>query len=427
MLHPEHTSIAEAELNRSDGTFEVALRVDVAHLEETLAVVADRRVAIDDADVDQMIAEHLEQAFRVRVVPSRVGCTLRFVGKKIEGFDVWIFFEVVLPWCADPDPALEVRHRVMLDVMMRQINTITFSDGEERGTLHFAGQDQGWKRLELVGLGAWLRANAPRLGRVERRDGTGARLVLVPALASDERLFGPFLERDVGHGVDVVTIAGFGGTAPPPPTRHGWRDRAWCDWAVAALVAHVKAAPEPVVLVGSSFGAGLALRVALAAPASVRGVVCLDGVHVVPINGRFDTSDDMRAHRVRIADRAERNRNLAAWRADRIGVYEAMVTTPAHRALVLEMIEQTTRNVETRYRLEHLAANDLHALHALAVPIQVVIAGAQPEGPTREAWDHLKGLTRRITVSVAPRARHLIPLDDPEAVHAAVGSILESG
>ena len=222
------------------------------------------------------------------------------------GLDVWLFFEVVLPWKSGA-AVLEVRHRVMLDRMRRQINTITIAAEDARASLRFGGQDQGWQPVDLPPLRDWWEGHAPRAGRVVAVGAGPLRRVLIPDLGRDERGFEPLREALAGRPERTLIVVppGTGGTPAPPATRGGYRDGWWTEWIVRSVVDLVRSEslPAPVALGGVGFGAAIAARAAVALGPSAAGAVACNGWPVRAVDGAFDADAADRRRAVRALGR----------------------------------------------------------------------------------------------------------------------------
>lgn len=97
------------------------------------------------------------------------------------------------------------------------------------------------------------------------------RFLLVPGANHGGWWYAPVVERleDLGHAATAVTLSGLDPEAPPGPPAN-------LDAHVAELCALVRAAPEPVVLVGHSYAGSVITGAADADPDRVAALVYLD-------------------------------------------------------------------------------------------------------------------------------------------------------
>jgi uncharacterized protein (DUF1684 family) len=153
--HPEHVSVAEARLNPCARTIEIAMRVDSTHLEEALQSHTGARVGLETTpEVDAIIEGYLAGRFEVREQGTKGAAALwpiDWIGFEPEGLDVWLYFEIGAPddLGASGRLTLEVRHRVMQELLARQVNMITFHHGDAKKTLRFTVERADWQTLEL--------------------------------------------------------------------------------------------------------------------------------------------------------------------------------------------------------------------------------------------------------------------------------------
>ena len=106
--------------------------------------------------------------------------------------------------------------------------------------------------------------------------GSGPPLLFLHGWGLDDRAYGPALQALATHGVHVIAPAlpGFGGTSAL-----GRDQRSFAGYAawVAEFLAAIDV-DEPVVVVGHSFGGGVAITLAHDHPATTRGLVLVNSV-----------------------------------------------------------------------------------------------------------------------------------------------------
>jgi pimeloyl-ACP methyl ester carboxylesterase len=126
------------------------------------------------------------------------------------------------------------------------------------------------------GAGDWHRINVDGRTATYTEMGTGMPVVFLHGWALGHRTYHEVLQRISAHGTRVLAPAlpGFGGTADLPGHEPGLRGYAdWVDAFVEALEID-----EPVVVVGHSFGGGVAIKFAHRHPARVRALVPVNSI-----------------------------------------------------------------------------------------------------------------------------------------------------
>lgn len=99
--HPTHATSLELEWNSETGCFEAALRLPGPPLDEELARIAERPVALDTTDPvkRQQNEKILEDWVRSRLkltAKDLPNCEIRWVGSETELRSVWAYFEIRL-------------------------------------------------------------------------------------------------------------------------------------------------------------------------------------------------------------------------------------------------------------------------------------------------------------------------------------------
>lgn len=124
----------------------------------------------------------------------------------------------------------------------------------------------------------WSRCRTTVEGREARYGtaGTGPPVVFLHGWGIDDRAYEPVLRRLASEGVRVVAPAlpGFGGTAALSGDRQSFAG--YAEWLAAFLDA--VDVDEPAVLVGHSFGGGVAIVLAHDQPSRVGGLVLVNSV-----------------------------------------------------------------------------------------------------------------------------------------------------
>ncbi|MEO6121183.1 MAG: alpha/beta hydrolase [Acidimicrobiales bacterium] len=203
-------------------------------------------------------------------------------------------------------------------------------------------------------------------------------------------------------GLDAVALdlPGFGATpAPPEP---------WGAAGYAAAVAPVlDEAGGPVVVLGHSFGARVAVHLAAARPDAVAGLV-LTGAPLVRPEG---TASRRPATAYRLARAAHRRgllseRRMESWR-QRYGSADYRAVTGVMRAVHVRAVNETYDEV----------------LAGLSCPVELVWGDDDAEVPLAVA----EALQRRLpgsTLLPVAGAGHLTPLTAPEVLRASLDRLL---
>lgn len=125
---------------------------------------------------------------------------------------------------------------------------------------------------------SWSRRTTTVQGRPARYGtaGTGSPIVFAHGWGIDDRAYEPALRGLASAGVRVVAPAlpGFGGTPALPPERRSFAGYAeWLDEFLDAV-----GVDAPAVIIGHSFGGGVAIVLAHDHPARARGLVLVNSV-----------------------------------------------------------------------------------------------------------------------------------------------------
>ena len=245
--------------------------------------------------------------------------------------------------------------------------------------------------------------------------GIGQAIVLLHAGIADRTMWSAHLDplAAAGHRVVAVDMPGFGEAEVPPGEQAPWND-----------VLETMAALDtgPAALVGNSFGAAVALRMAVVAPAAVRALALIS---VPPPD--LDPSPELEA--VWDAEAA------ALERGDIDAAVEAVVSAwvqpdapPAMRARVAEMqrrafgLQADAGEVsEAPDPLER----DLGLLARVEAPV-VVAAGERDMPEFREGAERLARALPDARLKLIEGAGHLAPLETPERIRALVLGFLDA-
>jgi pimeloyl-ACP methyl ester carboxylesterase len=256
---------------------------------------------------------------------------------------------------------------------------------------------------------------APRL-HVEV-DGNGSTVVLAHGFGGSARNFGPQM-RALKDRYRIVRYDALGHARSEAPADPGAYTPAAFVGDMGRVLDDVGA--DTAVVGGLSMGAGIALRFALARPERVRGLV------LCAFPAGADDPDGFAGKAIRFAERIERDGLEAAgedyvWgpgtRLDRNAVTfvrQGFLEHPAHGlALALRGVIAAQPAVA--------AMRD--ALAALRAPTLVVVGS--DDGPSRRASEAFVGIVSQARLVVVPGAGHVVNLQKPDEVSAAMGEFLD--
>lgn len=143
LAHPIHTSLAEADYNRTTQKLEVALRVFADDFEAALSARAKTKITLERTprtEFDALARTYLAERFTV-ISPDGHPAPLAYLGRdyKEAANELWFFFEFPLP--AGPDNAT-IHHAILSDHYGDQINSVHLRDAGRKLTLVFLAKHQ---------------------------------------------------------------------------------------------------------------------------------------------------------------------------------------------------------------------------------------------------------------------------------------------
>lgn len=137
--HPIHTSIAEADYNRSTKKLEVAARVFADDFEAALSAISAKKISLERtpaAEVDALTQRYLRERFAVVPAGGDRPAALTWIGRELKDAsnEVWLYFELALPGGVD---GMRVRHALLTELFSDQLNSVRLRDGPRQTTLVF--------------------------------------------------------------------------------------------------------------------------------------------------------------------------------------------------------------------------------------------------------------------------------------------------
>lgn len=271
-----------------------------------------------------------------------------------------------------------------------------------------AGEDLPTERLE------WRTATVSGRPAAYGTAGTGPPLIFLHGWAVTNRTYAGALERlrRVGTRVLAPALPGFGGTAPLPAdqtTVEGYA--AWVDAFLTAVGCR-----EPVVMIGHSFGGGVAIQTAHDFPERVRALVLVNS-----IGGSAWTRNGSIV-------KTMRDRPLWDW-----GLHFPRDVWPLGQVrkvlpvIVRDMVTNALRNPATFRRVADIArfadlTHELRELRERRLPV-VVLWGEQDRIVTRASIDALVDAVGTENVVTLPGS-HSWLLAEPEAFGEMMTNVL---
>lgn len=136
--HPIHTSIAEADYNRTSRKLEVALRVFLDDFEAALAARIGRPIALatlPKAEFDVLARAYVAAKFIVRAADG-TPAPHEWVGRELKPAEneLWLYFEIPLPAGIE---GARLHHALLGEVFPNQINSVRVRDQGRLATLVF--------------------------------------------------------------------------------------------------------------------------------------------------------------------------------------------------------------------------------------------------------------------------------------------------
>lgn len=137
--HKFHASLTQIDVNASAGTVEVAIRVFVDDLEESLSRRAGRRVRFGGAAFDELALALVNESLKLDTAGGE-RLQFRWVGKESSVDVVWLYVEAPISGRLDGG---RVENRLFFDLFEDQVNTVNVKEGKSRVTFSFKTGDGG--------------------------------------------------------------------------------------------------------------------------------------------------------------------------------------------------------------------------------------------------------------------------------------------
>lgn len=90
--HSAHTSVTEVEWNKESQRFEVAMKLQIADLQDAISARQGKRVRVDGNGFANAALNYLAENFSATFAEGQK-CRLRWVGLELELHDAWLYFE----------------------------------------------------------------------------------------------------------------------------------------------------------------------------------------------------------------------------------------------------------------------------------------------------------------------------------------------
>ncbi len=152
--HPFHVCVAQMEWNASNQLWEVSIRLHPQDLERVLSQSQGKPISIEDRDFADAVLPFLSKQFAIvhapnsiaipdlltamdRDKPSLAQSELRWVGMEPERGWLWIHLEMIPPNNIASDHPAWLVHRIFLDTIDRQENSVRIIHGTSRYSLQF--------------------------------------------------------------------------------------------------------------------------------------------------------------------------------------------------------------------------------------------------------------------------------------------------
>jgi len=154
--HPFHVCVGQMEWNEEKQHWEVSLRVHPQDLERAVEQAQRKPCSIEDPDFSDQVIPFFNKQFAIVDLPASKSVSeviaamdsmdskespprsdLRWVGMESERGWLWIHLEMIPPNKIAPDHPAWLVHRIFLDTIDRQENSVRIINGTNRYSLQF--------------------------------------------------------------------------------------------------------------------------------------------------------------------------------------------------------------------------------------------------------------------------------------------------
>jgi pimeloyl-ACP methyl ester carboxylesterase len=296
---------------------------------------------------------------------------------------------------------------------------------------------------------AYVPAPPGTLGRVVRHGSGPTDVLIIAGWGFGAEEFERFMRDNASRYRSVaVTLPGFGGTAAPPmpPTGTSYGDATWTRAAEDAVVRLIESERlrRPIIVGHFIVGTQIALRLALARPDLVGGVVVVGGEPMRFVPSRRDSTGKTpmpRDERVTgvdnfMAPRWFKTVTKKTWLANNYA--QPQYARDSTRAAELwRKSSDVPLPVMIRYLCEYYAMDVRDELPRLAVETRVLVPEFSPEilaDPRQsyvkqlfwDSWENVRGLNPRIRVQRVSDSRIFVTDDRPDVVRDAIDEVARS-
>jgi pimeloyl-ACP methyl ester carboxylesterase len=455
IAHPHHNTTAEAAWNASERTLEVSLRLPPEDIEAALRA-SDDSIRIDPPtdSAEAALRTYLQPRFTASG-PGDTAWEFRWVGFETDERFTLAHFALAAP----PEATfVRVTNAVLLDVVHHdhdhahgeQMNTVVVRLGEGDAHTFTATAADPSEEIPLPAVDAPPPADAEPVDAADADGGAPARAVLapierittfgegpvrmifIPGLASDERVFQPLLDRaGERYTIHVVVIPGFGGTAPPPaPKSEGGTP--WMDNAVDAIAALVREREwNDAILVGHSMGGHLVFRLLAEHPGLFRGGISIDGFAAIPLSPAAIDADARRQLVETGMKPSLVGLHQEAWDAQ-IDAVMLQVKDPGRRSDLRAMMRQTQAPIAGRYMAEYMASDAIAQARSTNEPVGVIAcinddmrARSIDREALRRIWEGQLGEAPMVRVRFLENAPHMAMEDHAAEIGSRIGAFVD--
>jgi pimeloyl-ACP methyl ester carboxylesterase len=284
------------------------------------------------------------------------------------------------------------------------------------------------------------------LGQVVRRGSGPTDVLIIPGWGFGAADFEHFmLDNASRYRMVAVTLPGFGGTAAPPmpPTGTSYGDATWTRAAEDAILRVIEGERlrRPIIVGHFIVGTQLALRLALARPELVGGVVIVGGEPMRFVPSRRDSTGKTpmpRDERVSgvdnfMAPRWFKTVTKKTWLANNYA--QPQYARDSTRAAELwRKSADVPLPVMIRYLCEYYAMDLRDDFPRLAVETRVLVPEFSPEilnDPKQsyvkqlfwDSWENARGTNPRIQIRRVAHSRIFVTDDRPDVVRDAIDEV----